>query len=467
MRVRFAPSPTGPFHLGAARTALFNWLLAKKNKGDFLVRFEDTDRKRSRKKYEKDIIKGLEWLGLLWDEEPYFQSQRGAIYEKYIKKLLKEDKAYYCFCTKEEIALERQAMLSQGLAPKYSGRCRDKKKPKSSKPSVIRFKVPEIELDFIDLIRGKIKFNASLLGDIVIAKGLKTPFYNLAVVIDDFEMKITHIIRGEDHISNTPKQILLQQALNFPKPIYAHLPLILSPERKKLSKRYSEISVNNYKEQGYLAEAMINFLAFLGWHPKEEKYLLSKEELIQKFSLKDIQKGGAALNLEKLDWFNKQYINKLPAEELKNKLKDFIPEKWFENKDFLLKIIEVEKPRITKLSEFEKLSKFFFILPKYPKELLLLNNGNLFEETLRIASHNNLEAVLNLIEKIKETDFQRQKLENKIMPLAEKIGRGEILWPLRVALSGQQASPSPFEIMEILGKKKSLSRVKIALKKLH
>ena len=281
VRVRLAPSPTGYLHIGTARTALFNYLFAKKHEGQFILRVEDTDIERSEKKYEKDIMDGLRWLGLEWDEGPveaategqllvnqykgdfgpYRQSGRTAIYEKYLKKLLDEGHAYYCYCTKEELEAERQAMLSQGLAPKYSGRCRNGKPSDANDPQIIRFKVPDVRVSFRDMIRGEISFNAGLIGDIAIAKNLQTPLYNFVVVIDDHEMEITHVIRGEDHINNTPKQILFMEALGFSRPHYAHLPLILDPDRSKMSKRYSATAIQEYRNQGYLPEAVINFLA--------------------------------------------------------------------------------------------------------------------------------------------------------------------------------------------------------------
>jgi len=478
IRVRIAPSPTGFLHLGTARTALFNWLFAKNQGGSFILRIEDTDLERSDPKYEKDIIENLSWLGLDWDEGPapislgeigefpkkyignygpYRQSERLDIYEKYIKKLLEENKAYYCFCTIEELEAEKQAMLSQGLAPKYSGRCRNNRNPDSNRSSVIRFKMPETEVVFNDLIRGKVKFNTGLIGDIVIAKDLRTPLYNLAVVIDDFEMKISHVIRGEDHIPNTPKQIMLQKVLSFEEPIYAHLPLILSPDRSKLSKRFLETSVADYRNEGYLSEAIINFLALLGWHPEEDdKEIFGLEELIKGFNLKRIQKAGAIFNLEKLSWLNGQYIMRLEPEELAIRLeaRDLIPQKWLKDREFLIKIIRIERERTKKLTDFPKLVSFFFELPDYPANLLI------WGKTPKEEILGNLKSILSLLD-----DFEN--VNNKIMVLAESRGRGEIFWPLRAALSGQIASPGPFEIMDVLGREESLKRIEIAVKKLN
>ncbi|MEK7555483.1 MAG: glutamate--tRNA ligase [Patescibacteria group bacterium] len=468
VRVRLAPSPTGLLHIGTARTALFNWLFAKKNEGKFILRIEDTDVERSEKKYEKDIITGLKWLGLDWDEGPdcggeygpYRQSERGDIYEKYLKKLLDENKAYYCFCSKEELESDRQAMLAQGFPPKYSGKCRNLSKDGTGEPSVIRFKTPETEVEFNDIIRGKVKFNSALIGDFVIAKDLRTPLFNFAVVIDDFEMKISHVIRGEDHISNTPKQILIQKAFDFEEPKYAHLPLILSPDRSKMSKRYIESSLLDYKNEGYLSDALVNFLALLGWHPEDEREILSRDDLIKEFNLKRVQKAGAVFNIEKLEWLNGQYISKSEPDDLIKAIKELIPPEWNENKKLLLKIISIEKERMRKLSDLKELADFFFKIPNYDAQLLK------WQEMANEKIITNLELLLGALKEMPEENFSKAELENKIMPLTEIWGKGELLWPLRVSLSGKQASPGPFEIMEILGKEESFKRIKLAIKKL-
>ena len=283
IRVRIAPSPTGALHIGLARSALFNYLFAKKNNGNFVLRIEDTDLERSDLKWTQDIIDGLKWLGIQWDEGPdiageygpYKQTQRIDIYKKYLEKLLKDGTAYYCFCSAEELEAKRQEQMARGEAPRYDGKCKNlaekevQKRLAEEKPSVIRFKTPGKKIKFKDLIRGEVEFDAGLIGDIVIAKDLKTPLYNFAVVVDDYEMKISHVIRGEDHISNTPKQMLLQEALDFAHPEYGHLPLILAPDRSKLSKRFGAVSIIDYREQGYLPEAMVNFMALLGWKDRK------------------------------------------------------------------------------------------------------------------------------------------------------------------------------------------------------
>ncbi len=467
IRVRIAPSPTGPFHIGTARTALFNWLFAKNRGGKFILRIEDTDLERSDPIYEKDIIAGLRWLGIEWDEGPYRQSERLDIYEKHIRKLLEEGAAYYCFCSKEELESDREAMLSQGLAPKYSGKCRnlgakEKAALAAQKNSVIRFKTPAASVAFSDAIRGHIAFDSSLIGDMVIAKNPKTPLYNFAVVIDDFEMNISHVIRGEDHIANTPKQILLQEALGFPRPHYAHLPLILSQDRSKLSKRYAETSLNDYVNEGYLPEAVVNFLTLLGWHPTEDKEIISLEETIKDFSLKRVQKAGAIFNLEKLNWLNAQYLKTVPNERLLELLRPFIQtKKWGGEKEKILKIIAAEKGRMRLLSDFPPLAEMYFRLPDYSPETLLWQNA---AKNIAAAA---LQEAANVLSAVEEERFSAPNLEKLLTPLAEKYGKGGIFWPLRVALSGQKNSAGPLEIMTILGKNESLRRLDAAVKKIN
>jgi len=472
IRVRIPPSPTGFLHIGTARMGLFNWLFARQNGGKIVFRPEDTDRERSKPEFEEDIIKGLKWLGIDWDEGPnvggeygpYRQSEREEIYKKYILQLLSENKAYYCFCTKEELELEKQAMQNQGIAPRYGGKCKlidpkiSEQRILNGEKSVIRLKVPETVIEFDDIIRGKISFDMSLTGDFVIAKDSNTVLYALAGVIDDYLMKITHVIRGEDIISSTPRQIAIQRALGFNEVQYAHLPLILNPDKSKLSKRYLETSLNDYKTKGYLPEAIVNFIALLGWHPKDDQEILSLKELLKEFDLKRVQKSGAVFNAEKLDWINQQYIRKYDSEKLMEMLLDFIPQDWKAKKDMIVKILEIEKERMKTLAEFKDLAEFFFQLPEYEKDVLI------WKETPIEKTKENLAILLN---KLKEVDeFTKQNLELVIAPLAEIYGKGDLLSPLRISLSGKKSSPGPFEIMGVLGKEESLKRIQFAIDKI-
>ncbi len=444
IRVRMAPSPTGQLHIGTARTALFNWIFAKKNNGVLILRLEDTDVDRSTSAYEKDIIEQLQWLGLQWDEGPFRQSERAPLYTKCLTALLEKGYAYYCDCPKETLEAEREAMREQGIAPRYRGTCREKK-ISAGKGTVIRFAMPEKNISFIDLVRGKIEFNTALIGDFVIAKNLQTPLYNFAVVVDDADMDITHIIRGEDHIPNTPKQIAIQEALGFKHPHYAHIPLILDADRSKMSKRNSATALADYRAAGYLPEAIINFLTLLGWHPQNNREIMSIEDSILMFDLGRVQKAGAVFSLEKLNWINAQYIKKTHDAELLQYLS------W-ELSEHNIKIIELLKPRTQTMNDFKTLGAFFFTMPDYEPRLLQ------WKEMKPQEIISSLERTALLI---------REGRAHDIPASAEQHGRGETFWPLRAALSGQQESPGPLEILAIIGKEEALARIAIALKKLN
>jgi len=511
VRVRIAPAPTGFLHIGLARTALFNYLFAKKYEGVFILRIEDTDIERSDPEFEKNILENLKWLGIEWSEGPdiggeygpYRQSQRLETYAKYLEKLLTENKAYHCFCPEEELEAQKQYQMSIGQPPIYSGKCRDlpletvQKYLAEGRPSIIRFKTPAKKIEFDDVIRGKIEFDTSLIGDIAIAKNLATPLYNFAVVIDDFEMKISHVIRGEDHISNTPKQILIQEALGFPRPIYAHLPLILGPDRTKLSKRHGAIAVSEYKKQGYLPEAIINFIAFLGWNPGTEREIYSMPSLIKEFSLEKVQKGGAIFNIKRLDFLNGFYIRQRSVEKLTELCLPYLIEAGFlksheEVEEFHLgaphyeisqtkelidlvkleKIVSVYQERLKKLSEISELTIFFF-KEKLEYDKNLLKWAEISDKEIKIS----LDKLEKLLSKIKTEDWTKENLEKLLVPEADKFAqdikkvglpaealakagdRGYLLWPLRVALTGKEATAGPFEIAEILGREKTIKRI--------
>ncbi len=459
VRVRIAPSPTGYMHIGTARTALFNWLFARQNGGIFILRIEDTDLERSKKEYEEDLIDQLKWLGLDWDEGPIRQTDRLDNYEKCLSKLLSAGQAYYCFCSKEQLEQERQAMLAQGFAPKYSSRCRSvsheeaEKKMKAGEKTVIRIKVPDGKIVFKDIVREEVSFEGGLIGDFVVAKSLREPLYNFAVVVDDEEMKISHVIRGEEHLANTPRQIIIQRALEFSQPQYAHIPLILNPDRSKMSKRVGDTAIREYRNQGYLPEALLNFLSLLGWHPKDEQEIFSLKELMKIFDLTRIQKGGAVFNIDKLDWLNAQYLKNMTTKSLAKLLGVKATEQN-------LKIVEATKERMKKLSDFKEMAGFFVEVADYSPELLVWKNSTK-EKTLL-----NLKEAEKVVSAVISDDFSKTKLEKALMPIAEVAGRGEILWPLRVAVSGLEKSPGPFEIMETLGKKESLARIASAIQKL-
>jgi len=495
VRTRFAPSPTGFFHIGSARTALFNYLFAKKYNGIFVLRIEDTDRERSKKEWEQDIQENMQWLGIDWQEgpnkpgpfAPYRQSERKQIYKKHLEQLLNEGKAYYCFCEQSELDAYRQSLISANKPPLYSGKCRDlpasqiKENIVNAKSYVIRFKMPAGKITFDDILRGPIATDSENFGDIVIAKNLDEPLYNFACVVDDFLMKITHIIRGEDHISNTPKQILLAQALGFTSPKFLHLPLILDQQRAKLSKRNPEImtAVSEYKKQGFLPKALINFLALLGWNPGNQQEIFSLETLINEFSPEKIQKSGAVFNPQKLEWINGMYIRQISLGHLtllclpylinRGLLQEISPKEYkitaTDEKitfEYLCQIVGLYQERLKKLSEISELADFFFKGNlTYGAELLI------WKQTTDKELKSVLDKLTKLLSKIKPLDWSKQEIEKIIMPAAGKLkDRGKMLWPMRVALSGQKASAGPFEIAEVLGKEKTLQRVKEAKEKL-
>lgn len=434
IRVRIAPSPTGNLHIGTARSALFNYLFAKQNKGTFIVRIEDTDLARSTPEFEQNILDGLTWLGLTWDEF-YRQSERTDVYKKYLEKLITDGFAYE---SKEEVQEEGQ------------------------RASVIRFKNPNKEITFFDMIRGDITFDTTELGDFVIAKSLEEPLYHLAVVVDDFETDITHVIRGEDHISNTPRQILIGQAIGASQPVYGHIPLILSKERKKLSKRDGATSLIEYKSAGYLKDALINFLAFLGWHPEDNTEILSLEELITQFDISRIQKGGAIFDTEKLDWFNKEYIKRISEEEFSS-----IIESLTELKITQPTFLNTIKERITVFSEIKPLlestGEFGHLIHNItlPDVSKAIWKDSTPEQTQEHVNH-----VITTLESIGESDFTAENLKNSLWDYATEKGRGAVLWPTRYLLSGLEKSPDPFTIMEILGKEKSLIRLRDGVQKM-
>lgn len=465
IRVRFAPSPTGPVNLGTSRTALFNWLFAKNLKGDFILRIEDTDKERSKKEYEENIFWTLEWLGFRPDEI-YRQSERAKIYEKHLTEMLEKGVAYYCFCSEEELDAERESQLASGVPPKYSGRCRSIPKEEAAarakkERAVIRFKIPEKKYSFTDGVRGKVTFDAGLIGDIVIAKSVSEPLYNFAVVVDDHDMEITHVIRGEDHISNTPKQLAIAEGLGFSRtPEFSHLPLILGPDKKKLSKRYLATSVKDYAGEGYVAPAVLNFLALLGWHPREDREVISVEDMVKEFSIDRVQKAGAVFNPEKLEWLNSHYLREMPAKEFVEAIAEFVPESWKKPPEKFARVMLLARERMRKLADARTETDFLFEMPEYESSLIPWKGGSLSD------AKEILEKAYAVMEEIPEGNFSKEAVSEAVMPLAEKEGRGVVLWPLRVSLTGRAMSPGPFECAEALGKKETLSRITAAIKKI-
>ncbi|KKT42364.1 MAG: Glutamate-tRNA ligase [Candidatus Giovannonibacteria bacterium GW2011_GWA2_44_13b] len=473
VKTRIAPSPTGYLHVGTARTALFNFLYARHYGGEFILRIEDTDIERSEAKFEDDIVAGLKWLGIEWDGEITRQSERLDVYENYLKKILEDGRAFYCPHSQQELDEERKKQVANKFSPQHTCDARDlsAQAGRKSDKGLIRFKNDaEKIIKFKDEIRGEIEFDPSLLGDFSLAKDLRAPLYNFAVVVDDATMEISHVIRGEDHISNTPKQILLEKALGLPQPIFAHLPLILGKDRSKLSKRHGATSIIDYKNEGYLSDALFNFMALLGWRTTDDqarsnknqllstgKELYTKDELIQLFSLERVQGAGAIFDMTKLEWMNGEYIRRKSPRELLElasfQLGDLIKNK---PKAFLEKVIALEQPRLKKLSELPEKTDYFFKDPEYDAELLRWKKMS--DDDIK----NSLKLSMETLKAVNEDDFTKENLEKIFMAKAGK-DRGELLWPLRVALSGKKFSPGPFEIMAVLGKDTAISRINAAI----
>lgn len=433
---RIAPSPTGVLHVGTARSALFNFLFAKKYGGDFIVRIEDTDKKRSTKEFEENILEGLAWLGLTYDTFAR-QSERTDIYRAYLEKLISDGLAYE---SEEESKQNPDEMIT-----------------------VIRLKNEGRTISFQDIVRGEVSFDTTELGNMVIARGIDDPLYHFTVVVDDFEMEVSHVIRGEDHISNTPRQILIQEALGFPRPLYAHLPLILAPDRSKLSKRHGAISVDSYREAGYLPESLINYLALLGWNPGDDREFFSLSELTSAFSLEQIQKGGAIFSTEKLDWFNAHYLKEKPKDELLSMVERAVsPELFsvFKRSETAFDDACARLSRIPLLNEIESRGEYSFYLdtPRFERDLLL-QKGKIPPQK----AEEHLRAVLNMLKDTPADKYKAPYIKEILWDYATKEGRGEVLWPLRTALSGAEKSPDPFTLIDALGKEEVLARIDTAL----
>lgn len=439
---RMAPSPTGLFHVGSVRTALYNYLFARQHGGKFILRIEDTDKERSKKEFEDNIIEAFKWLNLSYDEF-YRQSERTDIYKKYIEKMIVDGFAYI---SKEE--------------PKEEGQ----------RSEVIRFKNPNKKVAFDDIVLGKIEVDTTDLGDFVIARDMESPLYHLTVVIDDHEMEVTHVIRGQDHITNTPRQILIQEAIGAIRPSYAHIPLILSPDKSKLSKRHGALGTTEYREFGYLPQAIINFMALIGWNPGTEQEIFNLEELIKVFNLGKVQKGGGVFNIEKLKWINKEHIKILPYEENVQTIRSYLPESISSLSGFteekFLKIIPLILERISTYADVKDMAEggelaYFFARQDYPKEKIVWKDSE--PETIK----NHLRWILEILINLSEEEFTQEKVKEVIMSYADiQPARGVVLHPMRFALSGLDRSPDPFTLAFIFGKEETLARLSIAIEKL-
>ena len=460
VRTRFAPSPTGYLHIGGARTALFNYLFARHNGGKFVLRIEDTDRERSKEEYTEAILEDMRWLGLEWDEGPFYQSQRFDLYREHAERLLKEGLAYRCYCTPEELEKRREEALKEGRPPKYDGRCRTLTSPPEGRPFALRFRVPEGSTTLKDVIRGTITFEHEEIEDFVILRSDGTPTYNLCVVVDDALMKITHIIRGDDHINNTPKQILLYKALGYSVPEFAHLPMLLGPDRTRLSKRHGATAVGAYRKMGYLPHALVNYLARLGWSYGDQE-IFSKEELIEKFSLEGVGRSPGVFNPEKLLWLNHHYIKTSAPEEL---IEPFLAQLRTLGVDAtadprLTLIIKSLQERAKTLKEMAESSLFYFTETvefdeKAEKKFLTPDRAELLElikEGLKELEPFTADNIQALFEQI----LTERGLKLK-----------DVAQPVRVSLTGRTVSPGIFETIEAMGRELTLKRLEDAIRRI-
>jgi glutamyl-tRNA synthetase len=465
MRLRFAPSPTGFLHVGGARTALFNWLLARKHGGTFILRIEDTDLTRSSNEMVQVILDSMKWLGLDWDEGPYPQSERFGHHLEIAHQLEAAGKAYRCYMTADEIEQQKQQAMAEKKVyqynPDYLSPQEVQKRKAANAPYAIRFKIPAGETRFHDLIHGDHVRNHKEIEDFVIVKSDGSPTYHLACVVDDHDMQITHVIRGDDHLTNTPKQILLYQALGWEMPLFGHLPLILGKDRTKLSKRHAAVSVGEYQENGYLPEGMVNFLALLGWSPGDNKEYFSREELIELFDLKRINKANAIFDTEKLDWINGQHIKNYDNEKLLAMVKPYWIKAGYINEDskgysqeWLIQLINLLKERMRVLPDFVQIALPYFKADfEYDKEACekqfvdKIWVMNIFTRLYDIFSHNE--------------EFNHEKIETILRSLAEELNvkPANIIHPLRLALTGMTKGPSLFHLMEVMGNERIKTRL--------
>jgi glutamyl-tRNA synthetase len=432
---RFAPSPTGSLHSGAYRTAIFSYLYARKHKGTFVLRIEDTDKERSKKEYEDNILDSLHWLGLEYDVFVR-QSDNVTRHQAVLEKLIADGHAY----------------ISKEEAKDGSGVIKE----------IVRFKNPNTDISFDDEIKGTVTMNTTDLGDFVIAKNINEPLFHLAVVVDDFDAGVTHVVRGEDHVSNTPRQILIQRAIGAPTPHYAHLPLVLGIDKQKLSKRKGALALTEYRALGYLPEALLNMVSMVGWNPGTEQELFSKADLIEHFDLAKVQKSPAVFNEEKLNWFNREYIKKLSMEAFWDQAISFIP-KRFHTPSILHKLEHIIRDRIEKFSDIKTMFEagefdYFFGIPTIDTSMMVWKGLKGDEQGLE-KTKNYLQQVSELLKDVSDDDWNYDGIKNTLDGYAEKEGKGNVLWPLRVTLSGKDKSPDPYELASILGKEETLSRI--------
>ncbi|MCB2205450.1 glutamate--tRNA ligase [bacterium] len=466
MTVRFAPSPTGYLHVGGARTAIFNWLFARSAGGRFLLRIEDTDRQRSSEEMTREILGGLHWLGVEWDEEPVLQSTRAERHREECLRLLAENRAYWCYCSSEDLDAKRAAAEAAGGAFLYDGHCRHltpeerAEKEASGTPKVLRFHVPDGRTVFNDIVHDETSFSNEEIDDFVLLRSDGSPTYMVAVVVDDHDMGITHVLRGDDHLSNTPKQVMLYHALDYETPQFGHLPLILGGDKKRLSKRHGATSVGEFQQRGYLPEAMFNFLALLGWSPGDDREVLSREELVEAFDIRRVLKKSSVFDEEKLMWMNGQHIRLLNDRELLDRILRHRPDSLDDvaREDFT-PIVPLMKERMALLPDFFTNGMYFYRDPEEYDEAGVSKRWKADTPA----------TLTSLLPKLEECAFTAAALEELIRAHAEELemGAGKLIHPIRLALTGSTASPSLFDMMEVLGRETCLRRLHRALEQIH
>ncbi|MCS6286701.1 MAG: glutamate--tRNA ligase [Nitrospira sp.] len=464
VRVRFAPSPTGFLHIGGVRTALFNWLYARQQQGVFVLRIEDTDQDRSTDESIQAIIEGMKWVGLDWDEGPFRQTERMELYRSHAMQLLEQGKAYWCVCKAEELEARRKEAEAKGLSPRYDGRCRTLGITNPPGDAALRFKAPqEGQIVVDDLIKGKITFDNSAADDLIILRSNGYPTYNFSVVVDDALMHITHVIRGDDHLTNTPRQIPIFQALGFPVPQFGHLPMILGSDKSRLSKRHGATSIMAYKDMGYLSEAMVNYLVRLGWSHGDQE-LFTRQELIEKFSWKNVQSSPAVFNPEKLLWINAEYIKTTPPDRVAQALIPLLVQAGLKDQvnavspEWLAQLVVLVKERAKTLVEMVD-----WVRPYFGDSVLLEEEAA--KKFLTPAVAPVLGKLLARFEAL--PSFSKQVWEESFKKFVEEEGikMGQIAQPVRVALTGRTASPGLFEVMEVLGRDRTLFRLRRGLER--
>ncbi len=478
VRVRFAPSPTGYLHVGGLRTALYNYLFARKNHGKFILRIEDTDRSRYVEGAVENLINSLKWVGIDYDEGPdvggdygpYFQSRRLELYHKYALELIKNKRAYYAFDTPERLKELREYQQKNKLQPKYDKRDlylteeEIREKLAAKEPYVIRLNVPAGEKVVVeDAIRGRVEFSTDIIDDQILIKSDGYPTYHLANVVDDHLMGITHVIRGEEWLSSVPKHLLLYEYLGWKPPVFAHLPLLLNPDRSKLSKRQGDVAVEDYRRKGYLKEALVNFVALLGWNAGDDREFYLMEDLINSFSLEGVNKSGAVFNIEKLNWLNGEHIRAKTDEELLPLVKEEFEKSEFKDlkitDEYLLKVIRSMKERVTFIHEFIDNCKYFFRKPESYDEKII-------KKRWKKETPENLKILIEEFEKLQNPD--KEDFEFTLRSVAERlgVGAGKLIHPVRLALSGVGKGPGIFDLLEIIGKEESIARIKTAIAKI-